>query len=93
MNHYDVFTSSDVYTLWVSYLSELDMWMEISEYHPDGNYIALYSYQDNKLIARLDFDKCVKHVEYLYSTKTCDNQFKVNFKHYILSEIKKYKLS
>lgn len=90
MQQNDNFLPDEIYPLWVKYLLDLDLFFEISEYHPDGNYIALYTIEDEWLVAILNLDNCVEHVKSLYYNRTCDNQFKVNFKHYILFKIKHY---
>lgn len=86
MKHHD----DRLYALCIKYLKDLDMYAEVNEDLIDDRYIALYSTQNDKLVARLNLDKCSYYIRYLYYSSTCEGQFKVDFKHYILGEIKKY---
>lgn len=90
MEHHDCFIDNRLYALCIKYLKDLDLYAEVSEYHPDDRYIALYSTQNDKLVARLNFDKFSYYVRYSYYGRACEGQFRVDFKHYILGEIKKY---
>ena len=90
MEQSDDFIDDRLYALCIEYLKDLNLYAKVNEDRPDDRYIALYSTQNDKLVAILNFDKCSYYVRYLYYGRACDGQFRVDFKHYILSEIEKY---